>query len=426
MAGNNGTFDGTSSVSGSPAARSVLQSPSRAHITRSPAISPAKLAPNHAIFMANIDSSPTKRKEELCNGNSSSSTKVIENLHEQIDTLTNTNLQLTVQSHSLLDKLETAQQRESKLLENTASLKHENENIASMLNRKSRKLRDVEDDYEKLKKIYDELSCEKSELEKKFQSTSDKEKSLEQQVEMFRVQYDALVDSQDYYKEHYSSEVRKLKEQLGSLKKEQHSQLERHSADMDLLSEKLSEFDVKSDTIQQLEKDRLTHLEGKCDDMVNQLDLNAWVNLYKESARTLLDYAEKMNITLPQQFHQLTQDPDLAALDAETKQSTLSSMIPLKMAKVRSNRAATSPNSNTLSTSTHAKRSSFYGSATQFPTSASGALPGVKRSSSRRTNSGKSDKTNSSADSSPVLRQVARNASSPSPRMGSASSFRRN
>lgn len=395
-------------------------------MTGNPGISPAKLAPNHALFMANIDSSPTRRKEELSNGNGSSSTRVIENLHEQIDTLTNTNLQLTVQSHSLLDKLEAAQQRESKLIENMASLRHENENTASMLNRKARKLKDMEEEHVGLKKDLDEALLRKSELEEKVQSTSNREKSLEQQIEMVQVQYDALVDSQDYYKKHYTSEVRSLREELESLKQEQACQSERRSADLDSLSERLCDFDLKSNDVQQLEKTRLMHLEGMCNDMIKQLDLNAWVELYNESASTLMSYAEKMNIKIPLQFEQIAQHPDLPASDSTHRQSNSSPTVPLKMVKVRNNRTTSSPNPNAAQNSAHPKRSSFYGGTTQFPTSVPGALPGVKRSSSKRTNSGKSDHTNSSADSSPVLRQAARNASSPSPRMGSASTFRRN
>lgn len=416
-----------------------LKSSARTPILNSQATSPAKLAPNHSIFMANIDGSPTKRKIVNdgaallspngfgnANSNSSSSTRVIESLHEQIDTLTNTNIQLTVQSHSLLNKLESAQQRESKLLENTSSLKHENDNLVSMLNRKARKLKDLEEESVNLKKDYNVVLEEKRELQQRATKASEQEKNLEQQVEMIQVQYDALVDSQQYYKKHYKSEITTLKEQLEILKAEQLHYIQSSSAQTNVLDVKLLEFDSKFNNMQELEGARVQFLEDECEDMMRQLDLSSWVNLYKESKNVLFTYAEKMQIDISQDFKETLQDPALTALESKP-QYNKHSMFPLKLAKSRSNMSNTSPNANTYSNISHSKRSSFYGGTKQFPTSAlPGTLPGVKRTSSRRKNSGKSDYSSASTESSPILQPATpRNASTPSSRMSSASSYSR-
>lgn len=425
-----GEYD--SELNGSPVAavgpeiRSPLRSPLRTSKLKTPGASPAKLAPNHTLFMANIDKSPSRRKEDHHNGGGSSSTKVIENLHEQIDTLTNTNLQLTLQSNNLLNRLEVAQQREAKLLETTASLKHENENVESMLNRKSRKLKELEVEFANLRQNYDTLLKEKTELQDRARDTSDRESKLKQENEMVKVQYDALVDSQDYYKKHYSSELDTLREQLDSLKQDQRRQLEQSRADESLLDAKLSQFEAKHGNMKELEDARVLHLESKCNDIVGQLDLPSWFTLYKESKSMLLKYASEMNIKLPEDLDQTLQDAGLESLEFKSQQRNISPSLPLKMNKVRSGRPATSPNTNSFSNATHSKRSSFYGGAKQIPQSAAGALPGLKRSSSRRKTSERSDNINSSAESSPVLRQNMRNASSPSPRMNSQATFRKN
>lgn len=405
--------------------KSPVKSP-RTPTLRTPGASPAKLAPNHAIFMTNIDSSPTRRKDEPYNGSGSSSTKVIENLHEQIDSLTNTNLQLTLQSNNLLSRLEAAQQRESKLLETTASLKHENENVGSMLNRKSRRLKDLEDDFSKLQQNYDDLSGEKKELEDRERDISDREVKLRQELEMIRAQYDALVDSQQYYRKHYTSELDTLKEQLETFKQEQRCQLEQSKADEDLLHLKLVEFETKCDSMKDLEIARLMNLENRCNEIVGQLDLSSWFKLYEASKNMLLNYAQEMNFKIPDDLERTIQDTTMVPPQPKSVQRMASPALPLKMAKVRNTKPTTSPNANAFSSANHAKRSSFYGAAKQVSQSAPGALPGVKRSSSRRQNSGRSDQLDSSADSSPILRQNARHASSPSPRMVSQATFKRN
>lgn len=416
-------YNGSPVAAVGPEMRSPLKSPARTPKLRTPGASPAKLAPNHTIFMANIDNSPSRRKEDRNNGGSSS-TRVIESLHEQIDSLTSTNLQLTIQSNNLLGRLEAAQQREAKLLETTASLKHENENVASMLNRKSRKLKDLEEDYAKLEQKYNSLLEDKTALEDRVRDTSEKEGKLKQEMEMVKAQYDALVDSQDYYRKHYSSELDALRGQLESLKQEQKRHLEQSKEEEVLLDTKLSEFETKYENLKGLEDARCMHLENKCNDIVSQLDLSSWVSLYEESKKMLLKCAHEMNTKIPEDLERTMQDLSMESLQLTSQQRNVSPGLSLKMAKVRSGRP-TSPNVNTFSNAPHAKRSSFYGGAKQIPQSAAGSLPGLKRSSSRRKISGRADQISSSAEASPVLRQAARNASSPSPRMVSQTTFRK-
>nr|4LL7_A Chain A, SWI5-dependent HO expression protein 3 [Saccharomyces cerevisiae S288C]4LL7_B Chain B, SWI5-dependent HO expression protein 3 [Saccharomyces cerevisiae S288C]4LL7_C Chain C, SWI5-dependent HO expression protein 3 [Saccharomyces cerevisiae S288C]4LL7_D Chain D, SWI5-dependent HO expression protein 3 [Saccharomyces cerevisiae S288C]4LL7_E Chain E, SWI5-dependent HO expression protein 3 [Saccharomyces cerevisiae S288C]4LL7_F Chain F, SWI5-dependent HO expression protein 3 [Saccharomyc len=94
------------------------------------------------------------------------SSRVIESLHDQIDMLTKTNLQLTTQSQNLLSKLELAQSKESKLLENLNLLKNENENLNSIFERKNKKLKELEKDYSELSNRYNEQKEKMDQLSK--------------------------------------------------------------------------------------------------------------------------------------------------------------------------------------------------------------------------------------------------------------------
>lgn len=401
--------------------------------------SPAKLAPNHSIFMASINkgSPASKKNGESGSGKevltprqngSMSSTRVIESLHDQIDTLTSTNLQLTVQSKNLLDKLDAAQQKESKLLENSASLKHENENLVSMLNRKTRRLKDVEEELIKYKESQSSLIEEKTALQKKWENSSSEEMVLRQQMEMVRAQYDALMDSHRYYKSHYGSQISTLNEQLENLKVEQRNHAQRVCEKANTLDVKLLEFDSKYDNLQHLEEARMKYLESKCNDLSKQLDLPSWTNLYRESKTMALDFAEKMKLIVPADFQKLIEEPELVALEAKTQPNNACAL-PLRMAKSRGTAVNGQQQGTPGSNMTHAKRSSFYGGMASSPASSlPGTLPGVRRSSSRRKASSRvaSTESASSSDSSPVFpppSTTPKNVASSSPRLPSTHAF---
>ncbi|GAV53442.1 hypothetical protein ZYGR_0AI07260 [Zygosaccharomyces rouxii] len=417
--GNSGGESGSSTME-----QKVLESPPRVLIPED-SESPAKLAPNHSIFMASINrGSPAGKKNgesavvgmgsQAARDNSTPkqngsmlSTRVIESLHDQIDTLTSTNLQLTVQSKNLLDKLDTAQQKESKLLENSASLKHENENLVSMLNRKTRKLKDVEEELASYKKNHDSLEEEKTALQKKWENSSNEEATLRQQMEMVQAQYDALVDSHQYYKSHYGSQISTLSDQLENLKLEQRNYAQRVSEEADSFDVKLLEYDSKHTNLQQAEEARVKYLESRCDVLTQQLDLPSWVQLYRESKNMVLEYAEKMKLKVPTEFETLIQDPELTALEAKNLNSgSNAAVLPLRVGKQRAGgaNATTSQSGASGSNAAHGKRSSFYGGiASSYPSSTlPGTLPGVRRSSSRRKPSSRvaSDASNSGDSSS--------------------------
>lgn len=282
-----------------------------------------KIGANHNLFMINMDSPPKLKNQNktapinLTASTTASSTKVIESLHEQIDTLTNTNLQLTIQSHGLLEKLDSAQQKESQLQENISSLKHENENVNSMLNRKTRRLKDVEEELASLKKKVDFMVEENESLKEKFQMSSETEVKLNSQIELYKSQYDAVVDSQQYYRDHYNKEVSELKEQIEILKKSQITQLQKITDHHNLMDEKLNNFDTKHASLHEAQEKRLELLDVKCQEAITDLDLPSWIELYKKTKSTFVEYSNEMEIEVSDKFKDIARDQTLTALEGK-------------------------------------------------------------------------------------------------------------
>ncbi|EDO17540.1 hypothetical protein Kpol_534p19 [Vanderwaltozyma polyspora DSM 70294] len=419
---------------------------------------PNKVVSSHGVFMASMNGSPQKimRPSSVSGGsvngsvsgssqigsgpnsnnnnNSSnnnnnsgsiSSTKVIEALHEQIDALTNTNLKLTVQSQGLLEKLENSQQREGKFMENIASLRHENDNLSTMLNRKTRKLKDTELELEELKEKFDKITTEKKVLDDDLNKTSASETKLKEEMSMIENQYNSLIDSHEYYKDKYLQEINQLKRSLEDLTTEQENYLKRTNENNKLVEEKIDNYNNSFNQLKEINESLNNIIITKCESAIQELDLPNWVNLYKESKILVIDYAQQMNLEIPNNFKELVRDRTLEILESRsTSMSSQSSSEnrqqfnnnnnnshnqssgneePLRMVKLRT----VSPNSFNNSGSSlpsHIKRSSFYGGTKSLSSSNSGipgTLPGVKRSGSLRKPSSRLPSTNTEPFSSP-------------------------
>lgn len=164
--------------------------------------SSSKLAPHHNIFMANLESSPTKDRNT--SSQNASSSRVIESLHDQIDMLTKTNLQLT--THRVLNKskLELAQSKESKLDLLNLLLKNENENLNSYKLSFLFFVKELEKDYSELSNRYNEQKEKMDQLSKLAKNSSAIEQSCSLFNVLLEVNYNSLLESQNLYRDHYS------------------------------------------------------------------------------------------------------------------------------------------------------------------------------------------------------------------------------
>ncbi|CAI4055524.1 hypothetical protein SKDZ_02G2380 [Saccharomyces kudriavzevii ZP591] len=378
--------------------------------------SPSKLAPHHNIFMANLESSPTKDRststQNTFNQNVSSS-KVIESLHDQIDMLTKANLQLTRQSQNLLGKLELAQSKESKLLENLNLLKNENENFNSIFERKNKKLKELEKDFSELSSNYNEQKEKMAELNKVARDSSAIENSCSEKLQNMEVNYNSLLESQNFYRDHYSDEISKLNEKISFLELELSNQNFNYGSDASSNSDmefNLNKFNDSVKDLKSMEAEKDSKLSKIISDSLNELNLQNWLNLYETSEDLISTFAEKMDLSeVLEKNDDKMADKDAVLIslrkNAQTQiesnnanilnNSNASDMLPIKMVKLRKTSNVNDSSAN--GSSSNNKRRSFYTaspllSSGSVPKSASPVLPGVKRTASVRKPSSSSGK----------------------------------
>ncbi|AET38920.1 She3p Ecym_3434 [Eremothecium cymbalariae DBVPG len=412
----------------------------------------SKVKVNHGHFMANINSTNPNNKSSSkaatavssnstwphvlhglngspskdMNYNSvSGSGKVIETLHQQVDALTSTNLQLTKQSNQLLEKLESYNMKEAKYLETISSLKHENENLNSMLNRKTRRVRDLDTELGQLKVSYEDATTSHKHLKDQLENKFANEVELKQQCQLLQVQYDAVVDAQKRYREHYEKEISELKDILNTLKRDNEqflndymTSLARNQLDVD---NKLGEYSGKFHRMELSQKEAVIELNGKYDRLKSELDIEAWVTLYKQLRETALEYAKELDLNLPAEFVEIHgEDGYFVKMFSEDQSpsSTKQSAIAADSANIQSPSLGLQsisppplriPKSRTPTT----KRSSFYGSAipgsNNSASSSAVLLPGVKRTGSIRSVHARAP--SDVLSDSPTITSSSRNAS---------------
>ncbi|AAS50407.1 AAR042Wp [Eremothecium gossypii ATCC 10895] len=396
----------------------------------------SKLKVNHGHFMANINNNAgpgkggtaaggTSPTREASYANVSGSGKVIENLHQQVDALTSTNLQLTKQSNQLLEKLEGCNAREAKYLETISSLKHENENLNSMLNRKTRRVKDLDMELVQLRTSHEEATASHNQLKYQLENKFAHETELEQQCQLLQAQYDAVVDAQRRYREHYQKEIEELREALEALKKDNDKFLGEHMARLTRsqldIDKSMSDYNGKFHRMELSQKEAVIELNEKYDRMRADLDVDGWIVLYKQMRDIAFDYAKQLDLSLPKEFAELHgEDGYYAKMLDEDRQSSpvstsstavepMSQPSPSMSAQTLSPPPLRVPKNRTPIT----KRSSFYGNtmpgANISLTSATGLLPGVKRTGSIRSFHGRAPSEGLS--DTPTIFTASRNAS---------------
>ncbi|CAI4037367.1 hypothetical protein SMKI_02G2410 [Saccharomyces mikatae IFO 1815] len=382
--------------------------------------SPSKLAPHHNIFMANLENSPTKDRNSF--SQNASSSRVIESLHDQIDMLTKTNLQLTTQSQTLLSKLEVAQSKESKLLENLNLLKNENENLNSIFERKNKKLKELEKNYSELSNNYNEQKEKMAELTKMVKNSSSIEKSCSEQLQNMEVNYNSLLESQNFYRDHYSAEVSKLNEKIGLLELELSNQNFNYGSDTSSNSDidlNLNKFNDSVKDLKIMETEKESKLSKIISQSLDELNLQNWLKLYQTNENLISTFAERMDLkdilekndekvdnkhAILQTLKKNVQTQTESNIVSTSSSSNALDMLPIKVVKLRK-----TPNLNDSSSNvnnSNSKRRSFYTaspllSSGSIPKSASPVLPGVKRTASVRKPSSSSGKTNVTHNNDP-------------------------
>ncbi|CAB4251914.1 similar to Saccharomyces cerevisiae YBR130C SHE3 Protein that acts as an adaptor between Myo4p and the She2p-mRNA complex [Maudiozyma barnettii] len=357
-----------------------------------PLSSPTKLAPHHNIFMANLQRSPTGKHQEVFgdgNGTSlSSSSRVIESLHEQIEILSSTNLQLTMQSQGLLAKLENTQDKESNLVETLSGLKNENKTLKNLLTRETDHLKELENNLILLNDSCNALNKENRSLKHEYKQNNVGETSLNDELQMIESQYSSLIESHDLMKRYYDKSVQKLRDELKTLKLQSNNTLESYHENENQLVEQLSNFNVSVKEYEESYQNNNASIDKifreALQNMTTDNDKPSDPSNYSTYKEEMIELGSKMGIA--------------------TVERDLNDLQTVKMRKVRN-----------VSGNGSSNRTSFYGSMALVTDSKNTdvrrnispivGLPGVKRSTSVRrsniTTPSKMDPTSSSPSPSP-------------------------
>ncbi|GMM54288.1 She3 protein [Maudiozyma humilis] len=339
-----------------------------------PFASPTKLAPHHSIFMANLQRSPTAKGSALFSETpGSSSTKVIESLHEQIDVLSRTNLQLSTQSQGLLSKLEDTQDREGRLVKSLSGLKNENETLKSLLTRESDHLKDLESSLTDLNEQCNALNRHNKEMRAKISSNSHGGSSLDEELLMVQAQYSSLLEAQEMARSHYDAEIARLKEELQELTAQHAQTADRFEGDSQRLTDAIAELSLGNREFQEMYRAQSDAVDG------------AFQRALEYGPGTQLDNPAEQYNSLKQELVDIGAEMDIATVERD-----IADMQTVKLQRVRN---VSNSGSNA------AKRTSFYGSMSPVADAHSDSarntsaglglglglgLPGVKRSLSKR------------------------------------------
>ncbi|CCC67690.1 hypothetical protein NCAS_0A11320 [Naumovozyma castellii] len=334
-----------------------------------------------------LNPSPTGLRQSPSSPSLATSTKLIENLHQQIDQLTNTNIQLTLQSQNLLSKLESYQQKEIKLAESQSLLIHEQDNLVSMINRKDRRINDVQTEFQGLQAKYEMIKMENDSNETKAESFDQLKKSKTEEMEKLRLQYDTMLESQLHYRDHYVAELASLSQEIEEFQKSRGKTLK------DALSKESKNIErlrILMEKIESNDKTDKNEAEAKYKEAIDNLKLPSWLSLFYQSRNTLLAFAGNNNLEISKSSDDLINDKTVTELENRLKEEHE------KLGKLKvSNSRLRKPSPNLAQ---NIKRRSFYGAGTASSTNV--LLPGTRSTSSTHT----SPNPNSYSESRRILR----------------------
>ncbi|KAG7193606.1 mother-specific HO expression [Scheffersomyces spartinae] len=173
--------------------------------------------------------------------------KVIDSLHSQIDSLKDELTATKVSHDEYKKKFTIVSQKNDSLVDQLANVKHENDMIAALLKRKERRINDLEDDYNKLVSDNDSMKLTNKSLKIRCESLQASTATSTAEYERLKIAYEALIASQNGYKAHYTKQIKSLTEQLYTYKVDSKRnfddlalKFDSNSKDIDILVDSLS------------------------------------------------------------------------------------------------------------------------------------------------------------------------------------------
>lgn len=252
----------------------------------------------------------------------SSSTQIIESLYNKVDTLTNTNLQLTLQSQTMLENLDMAQKKEVKLIENISMYKYQRDNLDSMLNRKLRKIKEFEEEMASLQMTVNSIKSQNKDLSEELYNLQQLETLNREKMDQLDAQYDSLLREQQSCKLSFENDLSKINEDLQTIKLNYINKLNEEIKRSDSFEIKLNKFKRLIDKTEKLggfKEISKDIIDNKCEQVLKDLDLDAWITLYKLCGRVVQLYATEngLDLSLLKNYDLTVDDPEINTIHKE-------------------------------------------------------------------------------------------------------------
>lgn len=254
----------------------------------------------------------------------SSSTQIIESLYDKVDSLTNTNLQLTLQSQTMLENLDIAQKKEVKLIENISMYKYQRDNLDSMLSRKVRKIKEFEEELTSLQMTVNSIKNQNKDLNEQLHDLQQLQIFNKEKMDQLDVQYDSLLKDQQVCKLQFEEDLNKINRDLQTIKSKYINKLNEEIKKSDSFEIKLNKFKRLIDKTEKLggfKEISKDIIDNKCEQVLKNLDLDSWITLYKLSDKVIQLYAKEneLDLSLLKDYDSIVNDLEIDNINKELK-----------------------------------------------------------------------------------------------------------
>lgn len=148
------------------------------------------------------------------------SSKVIDSLHQEIDTLKSELESTKLSNSSYKKKFEILSKKNELYVDQLANAKHENDMINALLKRKERRIVDLENEYNDILSSNENLKLTNKNMKIRCDNLAESSSQSTAEYERLKIAYDALTASQLEYKRHYESEIKNMNENFKTFKLE--------------------------------------------------------------------------------------------------------------------------------------------------------------------------------------------------------------
>ncbi|CCH42188.1 hypothetical protein BN7_1732 [Wickerhamomyces ciferrii] len=262
-------------------------SKTRTPLVQSNNISPSKQQLDIKSQSNNLSAFSSPRRP----GTTTSSTRVIEALHKEIDELKSERIKLKSNNDELKKSHDLVKKRRDQIMEQLSNSKHENETVNSLLQRKQRRINDLENQLNETSGSNDDLKFKFQQLEVRCEKIRESEATSVAEFERLKIAYDTIVTSQKEYREYYNKEIKTLKDRLSEFiaKKEEHisKNITLITKSDSTIGRSLKSVNNRSAELEQLYQDRDRKLASKLEKVTNannkqNRDVSKLIELSKE------------------------------------------------------------------------------------------------------------------------------------------------